>query len=125
MLSIAVLVREKLTMQRTRLNTLVDRLGDRWIRWIFNPWRRLSLVIIALLFGNFFAIAIATVAGQTADLDVVVAAFLLVAVEVASWLVYRRSPGTGERRSLPLEVLNSFKIGIIYGLFVEAFKLGS
>lgn len=112
-------------MQRTRLNTLVDRLGDRWIRWIFNPWRRLSLVIIALLFGNFFAIAIASVAGQTADIDIVVAAFLLGAVEVASWLVYRRAPRAGERRSLPLEVLNSFKIGITYGLFVEAFKLGS
>jgi hypothetical protein len=112
-------------MQRTRLSTLVDTLGRRFSRWLFNPWRRLSLVIIAVLFGHFFGIAVASIAGQTADLDVVVSAILLVAVEAMSWLVYRRpSPGDG-LSNLPLEVINAFKLGLVYSLFVEAFKLGS
>ncbi|WP_008312611.1 DUF565 domain-containing protein [Leptolyngbya sp. PCC 6406] len=112
-------------MQRTRLATLVDTLANQFGRWVFNPWRRLSLVIIGLLFGNFFGIAIASIAGQTADLDVVVSAFLLAAVEITSWIVYRRPRPKEGQSSLLLEVLNAFKIGITYALFVEAFKLGS
>jgi hypothetical protein len=42
--------------------------------------------------------------------------------------VYRRPSDKGTqlvRRSLYLEMLNLFKIGLIYNLFLEAFKLGS
>lgn len=113
-------------MQRTRLATLIETAGTQFSRWVFNPWRRLSLVIIGLLFGNFFSIAISSIAGQVAELDVVISAILLVAVELVSWLVYRQSPKpTTQRSSLPLELLNAFKIGLVYGLFVEAFKLAS
>ena len=120
-------------MQRTRLSTLISSTSNRFTRWIFNPWRRLSLVIISLLFGYFFAIVISAVAGQEANLDVVVSAILLLFVELASWLVYgrqRQRPGaspaeSNAQRSLILETLNAFKIGLIYSLFVEAFKLGS
>ena len=113
-------------MQRTRLATLIETTTTRFGRWVFNPWRRLSLVVIGLLFGNFFAITISSVAGQAAKLDVVISAILLIAVEFISWLVYRRPPKkTDQQNSLFLEIMNALKIGLIYGLFVEAFKLGS
>ncbi|MGD1852926.1 MAG: DUF565 domain-containing protein [Leptolyngbyaceae cyanobacterium] len=110
-------------MQRTRLSTLVDLFGQRFSQWIFNPWRRISLAIISLLFGNFFATAISATAGQTAEIDILIAAILVAAVEMISWL-YHRSRTSGQRTTLP-EMLNSFKLGMMYGLFVEAFKLGS
>ncbi|RZM76042.1 DUF565 domain-containing protein [Leptolyngbya iicbica] len=113
-------------MQRTRLSTLVSSASNQFGRWVFNPWRRLSLVIIGLLFGNFFGIAISSIAGQAAKLDVVVSAILLGLVELISWLVYRRpSRPPVQRTSLTLEVMNALKIGLTYSLFVEAFKLGS
>ncbi|NER80049.1 MAG: DUF565 domain-containing protein [Leptolyngbya sp. SIO1D8] len=113
-------------MQRTRLSTLIETTAARFGRWVFNPWRRLSLVVIGLLFGNFFAITISAIAGQAAELDVVVSAILLVIVELISWLVYRRRPQPPDQQnSLWLEMMNALKIGLIYGLFVEAFKLGS
>ncbi|MEL6384686.1 MAG: DUF565 domain-containing protein [Cyanobacteria bacterium J06626_18] len=114
-------------MQRTRLATLLETATTRFSRWVFNPWRRLSLVIIGLLFGNFFAISISAIAGQAAKLDVVISAILLIATELISWLVYRRRAkrSADQQNSLLLEVMNAFKIGMIYGLFVEAFKLGS
>ncbi len=112
-------------VQRTRLSTLVEGLAERSSRWLFNPWRRTSLVIIALLLGNFFAIAVSSVAGQTADLDIVMALFFLGGVEGASWLVYRRTPASDQPRGLPVEMLNAFKLGVTYGLFLEAFKLAS
>ena len=114
-------------MQRTRLSTLIETTTTRFGRWVFNPWRRVSLVIIGFLFGYFFANSIAAIAGQAAKLDVVIAAILLVATELVSWLVYRRSPQqkADQQSSLLPEVANAFKLGIIYALFVEAFKLGS
>ena len=161
-------------MQRTRLNQLFDQTALRFQQWVFNPWRRLAVILISLLFGNFFATAISATAGQTAELDVIVSAFLVLLVELISWLYYRyrppryrqtRSqqdlrlpadsltdrlsdispattaptavtatrlatdgslePARSRSRSTVMEAFNAFKLGLIYGLFVEAFKLGS
>ena len=146
-------------MQRTRLNTLVNQTTLRFRQWVFNPWRRLALVVMSLLFGNFFATAISATAGQAAKLDVVVAGVLVIFVEFISWLYYRFTPrrrraiqanqevtssavisplddanaiispgldpGPVRSRSTVAESLNAFKLGMVYGLFVEAFKLGS
>jgi len=82
--------------------------------------------MIGFLFGNFFGIAISSIAGQKAELDVVISAILLGLVELTSWWVYRRPArdDTG-RKKLPMEVMNALKLGLTYSLFVEAFKLGS
>ena len=137
-------------MQRTRLDTVFNQIVLKFRQWVFNPWRRLSLVLLSLLFGNFFATAISATAGQTAKLDVTISAFLVIGVELISWLYYRFTPRrqqaslensqlTGTRTEQPVgldvgpvrsrstlaESLNAFKLGMIYGLFVEAFKLGS
>jgi Protein of unknown function (DUF565) len=121
-------------MQNTRLNTLVDRLGNQFTRWAENPWRRLSLIIISLLFGNFSASAIATTTGQRTDLDVFISIILLTIVESISWLTYGTRFGQRQdvennaiigQRPFGVAILNSIKLGLVYGLFVEAFKLGS
>ena len=120
-------------MQRTRLSTLFDRLFQQLNQWSQNPWRRISIVIISLLIGNFLATTVSTTTGQKADLDITVALVLLTIVETVSWLTYgsnlgRRRPDSGAivgQRPLWIAILNSLKLGLIYGLFVEAFKLGS
>jgi hypothetical protein len=118
-------------MQNTRLNTLFDTIVQNTVGWLQNPWRRISLLIISILGGNFFATVAATTAGQNANLDVLVSFLLVLLAELISWLVYgsrRRLAANGEpspARSLLFENLNGLKIGVIYGLFVEAFKLGS
>jgi uncharacterized membrane protein len=118
-------------MQNTRLNTLFDVLGDRFSQWVSNPWRRISLIILSLLLGNFTATIFSTIAGQKADLDVVAAMILVLATEAVSWLTYGsrlgtpQGQGTIKQRALLVELLNGLKLGLIYGLFVEAFKLGS
>lgn len=110
-------------MQNTRLNTLFDRTSESFSSWVRNPWRRFSLVIISLLLGNFLGTTVSTVAGQKAELDVVAAAVLVVITEFMSRVAYRSPPE--KARSLLIEVPNALKIGFVYSLFVEAFKLGS
>lgn len=110
-------------MQNTRLNNLVDGALGQLGRWLRNPWRRLSLLVISLLLGIFLGTAIPTTTGQVATWDIVAAAILVLFTEAISWVVYRRSQGT--TRSLLLEASNAVKLGLMYGMFVEAFKIGS
>mgnify|MGYP001144077701 CR=1 FL=1 len=110
-------------MQNTRLNRATSVLLSRVETWLSNPWRRISLIIIGLLFGFFLASAISTIAGQRANLDVIVAAVLMVPLETVSWLAYTRNRPI--RESLIVQTLNAIRLGLIYSLFVEAFKLGS
>lgn len=118
-------------MQNTRLSTFVDSLSQEFSRSLRNPWRRLSLLVISLLSGNFLATTISTVAGQKAELDVIAALLLVGFTELISWIVYRRDRTLGSgadrpaTRTLFMETINGLKLGLIYGLFVEAFKLGS
>ncbi|HEY9828530.1 MAG TPA: DUF565 domain-containing protein [Stenomitos sp.] len=109
-------------MQNTRLNRLVDGLGQQIQDQLQNPWRRLASLVLALLLGVVLGIGISATAGQWAYLDVTVAAVMVLVTELISWLFYGRS---GARRSLWGEALNALKLGVIYGLFLIAFMLGS
>ena len=110
-------------MQNTRINRLIDLLGERFRILLSNPWRRISLLVISLLFGTFLGTAISTIAGQSANWDIITAAVLVLLTEWANRLVY------GSKRlaadSFWVDLLNALKIGLTYNLFVEAFKLGS
>ncbi|KAB8332438.1 DUF565 domain-containing protein [Brasilonema bromeliae] len=110
-------------MQNTRLNNLFNAIALRLRLWFFNPWRRFSVLIISFLFGFFLGSAVATTAGQSAEWDVVVAGMLMVLTEIGSRIYYGRS--IRERQALWVESLNILKIGLMYSLFLEAFKLGS
>jgi hypothetical protein len=110
-------------MQQTRLNRLFDRLAEGLGDWLSNPWRRWSVLIISLLSGNFLGTAISTISGQTAELDIVVAAILVALTEFVSRVTYGSRPNTA--RSLVVQIPNALKLGLTYSLFVEAFKLGS
>ena len=110
-------------MQNTRLNRLVDVLSTQLWGWLRNPWRRISLLIISLLFGIFLGSSIPAIAGQAAEWDIVVAGLLAALTEFVNWIVYQVSRRV--ERSLWVDILNYLKIGLIYSLFVEAFKLGS
>lgn len=118
-------------MQNTRLNNLFDTVLTQTARWLRNPWRRVSLVVISLLSGIFLGTAIPTTAGQAAGWDITGAAILIAFTEAISWFVYnftrRVTPTDGgvRNRFIVADILNALKVGLTYSLFVEAFKLGS
>ncbi len=110
-------------MQNTRINRFIDVLGEQFGRWVSNPWRRISLLVISLLFGTFLGTAISTIAGQSANWDIVAAALLVFLTELVNRVVYGGNQPVVH--SLWVDMLNALKIGVTYNLFVEAFKLGS
>ncbi|PZV19690.1 MAG: hypothetical protein DCF20_00295 [Pseudanabaena sp.] len=117
-------------MQNTRLSTIINVSVGQLSRWSRNPWRRSSFILISLLLGFFLASVISTVSGAKSEQDIVTAAVTLFLVEIINFYVYgaRRGKIADDNRSpklLTSEILNSIKLGLLYGLFLEAFKLGS
>jgi hypothetical protein len=117
-------------MQRTRLSTLIDDLGDQLSLWLINPWRRLSLVVISLLGGYFLALSLSAISGQAGAQDATISVLLVIAAELVSWLVYSRRWRDPELlkkvpKPLWLDCINGLKIGAVYAYCLEAFKLSS
>jgi Protein of unknown function (DUF565) len=110
-------------MQDTRLSQLLNNAIAQVEQWLSHPWRRFSLLIISLLGGFFLSSTLTTTTGQKAELDVFIAGIIVAIVEGINFLIY--SGRSGWRRRLAIECLNALKIGLIYGLALEALKLGS
>jgi len=93
---------------------------------------RIFINFVAILLGFFFSINLSTALGQTGDWGIFSSGILVGVVEILSRFIYRIKRNLSwillhsqERLFLFIEVLNSIKIGLLYGFFVEAFKLGS
>ena len=108
-------------MQNTRINGLLGAIATTTQRWFFNPWRRLSLLVISLLLGFFLGSAISTIAGQAADWDIIGAGVLVAGSEIVDRIYYNRIWQT--RRGLWLEALNTLKIGLTYSLCLKKILL--
>nr|CRF40083.1 Hypothetical protein ycf20 [Laurencia snackeyi] len=63
-----------------------------------------------------------TVPAQTGDWNIISGAIIVTCYEMISKALYKSST---KRVSFTINLINNFKIGIVYGLFVDAFKLGS
>ncbi|NEO25779.1 MAG: DUF565 domain-containing protein [Kamptonema sp. SIO4C4] len=116
-------------MQNTRLTNLTNLAGDRISQLVNNPWRRFSILLLGLFGGFFGGSAISSTTGQLAILDVPAAAIVLLVTELINRLVYSQKRivrgGIAARRTFIWDVLNALKIGVVFGLFLEAFKLNS
>jgi hypothetical protein len=82
--------------------------------WIWN----LTLGVFFLFFGFFSATSAITIIGSVADWDPLAAAVLLCWIELFTKLYY----SYGYSNNF-FSLLNTYKIGVIFGMFVDAFKL--
>ena len=103
--------------QSTRLQRSFGALVQQLETWAGHPWRRLSVLAIAALFGFLVGSAITSVAGVLGQMDPVGALIVVLGTEVTVRLRRAGSP------TLVEQVLNVSRIGLLYGLFLEAFKL--
>ena len=103
--------------QSTRLQRSFGGLVQQLETWAGNPWRRLSVLSIAALCGFFVGSAITSVEGVLGQMDPVGALIVVLGTEVTVRLRRAGSP------TLVEQVLNVSRIGLLYGLFLEAFKL--
>ncbi len=106
-------------LQSTRLQTNAGAALQRLENWARNPWRRLSLLAIAGLIGFLIGTAITPVAGVLGQMDPVAALLVVLGTE----LTIRRQRSSEPSLKLPQQLLDLGRIGFLYGLFLEGFKL--
>ena len=107
--------------QNTRLQRRVLEARQRLQEWAVNPWRRLSLLLIVLLTAFWIGSSIGAITGAADEYDPLAALICVIALELAA----RQRRRLLERPSdkLPLQLLDSTRIGLLYGLLLEGFKL--
>ena len=103
--------------QSTRLHQRFGQLPAGLEVWATNPWRRLSLYTIVLPSGFLLGSAITAVAGVLGQLDPVAALLVVIGTELT---IRARSDRWS---SLIRQLLSLGRIGFLYGLFLEGFKL--
>nr|YP_009314283.1 Hypothetical protein ycf20 [Liagora harveyana]SCW22537.1 Hypothetical protein ycf20 [Liagora harveyana] len=84
----------------------------------------LSLSVLYMLLGFFISTTLSTIPGQTGDWGIIGAAIIVTFYERISQCTYPLS-FKKKINKLLMHRINYIKIGILYGLFVDAFKLGS
>ena len=107
--------------QQTRFQLRVTEASDRLVRWAANPWRRLSLLLIVLLLGFVVGGGIGSISGALAFIDQITALICVVAIEAAA-----RGRGPLLRRHgdrLGVQLLDCARIGVLYGLLLDGFKV--
>ncbi len=107
--------------QKTNLHRNVVNALEVLENWSFNPWRKYSLLIIILLIGFVFGSSIGTINGVLALMDPIGAFFVVALLEFMVRL--RRNWPSSKGYKIALEIIDTARIGLLYGLLMEGFKL--
>ena len=107
--------------QNTRFQTSIAEAGSRLQNWAINPWRKLSLLLVTLLISFAIGVGLGTISGALDQMDLV-AAILCVAVLELS-VRSRRALRRAEGDRLLLRLVDMARMGLLYGLLLEGFKL--
>ena len=108
--------------QRNRLSDLQTRVVHALVDGLTGPWWLISLRLIAVLLG--FAVASTLTVNLAAGVQSRTTS-ALVALAVCELLVLFRR--LASRNGVPLHwrLLDNIRIGFVYGVALEAFKIGS
>ncbi len=108
-------------LQQTRFQRELVGLSSSLTSWADNPWRRLSLQLIVLLMAFSIGGAVGSITGALAKFDPIGALVCVAAMELAIRLrgQLRLQPGD----KLGLQLLDMARIGLLYGLLLDGFKL--
>ncbi|MEX0589133.1 MAG: DUF565 domain-containing protein [Cyanobium sp.] len=107
--------------QQTRFQERVAQSKTILERWAANPWRRLSLLLIVLLISFSIGGVVGSITGAFSQLDPLGALICVGAMELA---IRTRGPLLRRRGDdLVLQLLDMGRIGLLYGLLLDGFKL--
>ncbi len=107
--------------QTTSLDKNLINLIKRIELWTKNPWRKYSLLIIIFLSAFFIGGSIGMINGVLALMDPIGAFFTVFLVEVLVRI--RRLDNKNYDISIAYKIMDSFRMGFVYGLLMEGFKL--
>ena len=110
-------------LQPTRFNRAIERLGAQLLGNLRGNWRHRSSVVLALLLGfyagsNVTAYVLMSIPGGRPMAVLATVLLVELVVRVRGRLV-RATPGLG------WVLVDNLRIGMVYAVVIEAFKLGT
>ena len=112
----------RLPLQRTRFDRLQRRIGTAVFGSFQGSWRRRSLAVLALLLGFYCGQNVTALWLERIGQRPVVVLVLVVLLEL---VVRLRSRFVGDRPGLGWVIADNLRLGLVYAVVLEAFKLGS
>ena len=109
-------------LQRTRFNGLIEQLGSRLLGWLGTRWLNKSVALIALFLGAYAAANVTSLYLNLLRVQTLGALGLLLFFEA---LIRLRQRYAAPEPGLVWIALDNFRIGFVYLIVLEAFKLGS
>jgi hypothetical protein len=115
------------------MNLLNELFKKTYYRFFFSQkfFYATFISFVGILFGFFLANALATMLGQTGDWGILSSGILVALIESTNRIIYNNKKSFINKNKHHKNIhnvfifINNVKIGMTYGFFVEAFKLGS
>lgn len=108
-------------IQSTRLHKGIGLIIERLETWALNPWRRFSLFVIAFLGSFLLGSSLGALNGALSLMDPIGAFLVVLFLECLVRL--RRVWFSSQGFLFTKQVVDMIRIGLLYGLLLEGFKL--
>ena len=113
----------RLPMHQTRFQQVQDRLGSGLMGQLRNSWRNGSFALLALLLGFYLGTGLSSLLLFYLPLSSpLVALMMVVFIEL---IVRLRTRWLKGEPPLNWVIIDNFRIGVIYSVVLESFKVGS
>ena len=109
-------------LQNTRFTKLIDQLVIYFSTFLSGPWNRRSISLISILLGFYLGSNITVYFLQRVGQRPIVVLAMVIIIEI---LVRMRSYVSSKPWPLYWLIIDNLRIGSIYSVCLEAFKLGS
>ena len=108
-------------MQNTRFSNINDKLSKLLFGFLESSWRSKSINLISILFGYFLFANFITKFITEGQNELLMVPIIILIIE----LIIRTKPSNNSNLFNLWSIADKIRIGAIYALILEAFKLGS
>ena len=107
--------------QKTKFQLIIINNLDGLAKWAENPWRRYSLALTFVFTGYFIGSSLGMISAVVELIDPVGAFLSILFIEILIQL--RRRFRFEKRKKLLILLIDSLRLGLLYGFFTESLKL--
>ena len=108
-------------MQKTNFSRVTNQLNNLFFGFLSDTWRSKSISLISVLTGYFLFANFLTKFISEGKNELIMVPIIIVIIEI----IIRIKPSTSSKFFDLWTVVDKLRIGAIYAIILEAFKLGS
>ena len=108
-------------MQKTNFSRIIYQLNNLFFGFLSDTWRAKSISLISVLTGYFLFANFLTKFISEGKNELIMVPIIIVFIE----LIIRIRPSSNSKFYYMWSVVDKLRIGAIYAIILEAFKLGS